>query len=160
MNIVEKIFDTGIGATAKAVGGLAKDIRTAITGKESVTEVERMKILDLAHQVEMLTMQMDKDLMLAQVELNKIEAASDSIYKSGWRPAAGWSCVAGALWYPVLRLLLPWGIQVGAFFTGADMAKFPELPPIETEVMWVMLSAMLGIGTMRTIDKGKGKKNG
>ena len=31
----------------------------------------------------------------AQVEVNKIEAASDSSFKSGWRPALGWVCVAG-----------------------------------------------------------------
>src|SRR5262245_42775139 len=32
---------------------------------------------------------------LAQVEINKIEAASDDRFKSGWRPFAGWTCGAG-----------------------------------------------------------------
>ena len=29
---------------------------------------------------------------LAQIEVNKIEAASRSVWTSGWRPFIGWSC--------------------------------------------------------------------
>jgi len=42
----------------------------------------------------------------AQLEVNKAEAASDGVFKGGWRPACGWVC-AGALLYQYL--LVPLG---------------------------------------------------
>jgi hypothetical protein len=40
--------------------------------------------------------QLDADLKLAtgQIEINKVEAASQSLFVAGWRPAIGWVCGA------------------------------------------------------------------
>ena len=32
---------------------------------------------------------------MAQIEVNKVEAASTNIFVAGWRPAIGWICGAG-----------------------------------------------------------------
>ena len=36
----------------------------------------------------------DQATNLAQIEVNKVEAASSSVFVSGWRPAIGWIGVA------------------------------------------------------------------
>jgi hypothetical protein len=35
---------------------------------------------------------MANEQMLAQIEVNKAEAASGSLFKGGWRPFIGWVC--------------------------------------------------------------------
>jgi roadblock/LC7 domain-containing protein len=43
---------------------------------------------------------------LAQVEVNKIEAAHSSVFVAGWRPAIGWVCAAAmALYYIPMALV-------------------------------------------------------
>lgn len=85
---------------------------------------------------------------LGQLEINKIEAGSASLFVSGWRPALGWSCVAGFGYEFVLRPIV---VGVSAGF------GFPiPLPGIETAVFETLLYAMLGLGSMRTVERIRG----
>ena len=82
-----------------------------------------------------------------QVEINKIEAASDSLYKSGWRPAVGWTC-AGALFYQLLfRPIFGW-IALNAWGWSAP-------PSLELETLLTLLFGLLGLGAYRTVEKVK-----
>jgi hypothetical protein len=80
--------------------------------------------------------------VLAQIEVNKVEAASGSLFVAGWRPAVGWVCAAGLA---VQTMILP---TITAF-TG-KMFNF------DTELLILTMSGMLGIGAMRTYEKVKG----
>jgi hypothetical protein len=84
---------------------------------------------------------------LAQAEINKIEAASQSGYQAGWRPLAGYVCVAGLAYEFLLRPLLPWALNV----YGADAPALPSLDGVLFELMF----GMLGLGTLRTADRWK-----
>lgn len=84
---------------------------------------------------------------LAQAEINKIEAASQSGYQAGWRPLAGYVCVAGMGYEFLLRPLLPWALSV----YGADA---PPLPSLDS-VLFELVFGMLGLGTLRTADRWK-----
>ena len=75
----------------------------------------------------------------AQVEINKIEAASDSNFKSGWRPALGWVCVAGFSYQLLVR----------PFLLGAGY----NYPALEMETLTALTFGMLGLGAMRTVEK-------
>jgi hypothetical protein len=46
----------------------------------------------LAHELATMADRHAQDLALAQIEVNKAEAASGSLFKGGWRPAVGWIC--------------------------------------------------------------------
>jgi uncharacterized membrane protein len=46
----------------------------------------------LAHEIATMSEKMANEQMLAQLEVNKAEAASGSLFKGGWRPAIGWIC--------------------------------------------------------------------
>ncbi|GAB3390480.1 holin family protein [Azotobacter armeniacus] len=44
---------------------------------------------------------------LAQAKINEVEAASQSGFQAGWRPLAGYVCVAGLAYEFLARPLLP-----------------------------------------------------
>ena len=46
----------------------------------------------LAHEIATLAQKQAHESVLAQLEVNKVEAAHKSLFVSGWRPAVGWSC--------------------------------------------------------------------
>ena len=85
---------------------------------------------------------------LAQAEINKIEAASQSGYQAGWRPLGGYVCVAGLAYEFLLRPLLPWLLVV----TGVE--GVPDLPSLDG-VLFELIAGMLGLGTLRTADRWK-----
>lgn len=84
---------------------------------------------------------------LAQAEVNKIEAASQNGFQAGWRPLAGYACVAGMAYEFLLRPLLPWVLTVSG--VGA-----PPLPSLDG-VLFELVFGMLGLGTLRTADRWK-----
>jgi roadblock/LC7 domain-containing protein len=85
---------------------------------------------------------------LAQVEVNKIEAAHSSIFVAGWRPSIGWVCAAGLAWAFVLAPVASWGLVV----SGVKA----ELPSIQTDYLLELVVAMLGMGGLRTFEKMRG----
>ena len=84
---------------------------------------------------------------LAQAEINKVEAASQNGFQAGWRPLAGYMCVAGLGYEFMLRPLLPWALTV----SGVDAPPLPSLDGVLFELMF----GMLGLGTLRTADRWK-----
>ena len=84
---------------------------------------------------------------LAQAEINKVEAASQNGFQAGWRPLAGYMCVAGLGYEFLLRPLLPWALTVSGV----------EAPPLHSldGVLFELMFGMLGLGTLRTADRWK-----
>jgi len=84
----------------------------------------------------------------AQMEVNKAEAASGSVFVAGWRPAIGWVCAAAVAY---TYLLVPVGMWL-SFLVGKPIAK----PPVLDANLWELMFAMLGLGGLRTFEKIKG----
>ena len=84
---------------------------------------------------------------LAQAEINKVEAASQNGFQAGWRPLAGYMCVAGLGYEFLLRPLLPWAITVSG-------VEAPPLPSLDG-VLFELVFGLLGLGTLRTADRWK-----
>lgn len=85
--------------------------------------------------------------IIAQLEINAKEAAHPSIFVAGWRPAFGWGSCAAFLYATVLQPLLSW---------LAVVKGWPEPPSLNMDLLWVVITGMLGIGGMRTFEKAKG----
>lgn len=87
-------------------------------------------------------------LVQGPLDVNKAEAASGSVWTSGWRPYIGWVCGTGCAWnwigLPALSFILA---TVGhpVVMKAADMSE-----------MMPLLLGMLGLGTLRTVEKIKG----
>lgn len=83
------------------------------------------------------------DQIKGQLEINKEEAKSASVFVSGWRPAIGWVCAAALAFQYLARPLL-----VGFGFAN-------QLPALD-DTLWQLLFGMLGLGALRTVEKIKG----
>jgi len=102
----------------------------------------------LAHELATMAERHAHEMALAQIEVNKVEAASDSIFKSGWRPAIGWVCGSAFAYHFVLQPVL-------IFFLTLFGAEIPELPKFEMEALMTVLLGLLGLGGLRTFEKYK-----
>ncbi len=83
-----------------------------------------------------------------QIEVNKVEAASGSLFVAGWRPAIGWVGAIALLWSFVLGPLVQWVANLA----GSSVV----IPDSNFEQLITIVLAMLGIGAQRTIEKIKG----
>ena len=155
MGIVDSVLQAGVGAVGGAIGSLAKDIRTAITGKEAITADEREKILAAASQMEQLALQADRDIAAGQMKINEIEAASSGLFRGGWRPAVGWVCVIGLFYQFIIKTIFPWAMTI-AMAALHKHFSVPEMPTLDMGTLTVLLTGMLGLGGFRTFEKLKG----
>ena len=81
-----------------------------------------------------------QELAKGQLEVNKVEAAHKSLFVSGWRPAIGWICGLSLFYSTILSPIL------GIWFT---------VPPVDNALLTSVLMGMLGLGTMRMVEKIK-----
>jgi hypothetical protein len=86
--------------------------------------------------------------LIGQIEINKIEAASRSVFVAGWRPFIGWSCGAAMAYSYVVQPILA--------FALAQSGYLIDLPRVELGEMMPVLLGMLGLGGMRSFEKFKG----
>lgn len=127
-NIISSLAEGASKGLFSGIGSLAKDIRTAITGKdpEKLAELEA-KLLEL-----------ESASQLAQVEINKIDAASNDSFQRRWRPYIGWVCGIGLT---IQYLVFP----IGNMITPMPKYDFSDLINL--------VIAMLGLGALRTYEK-------
>ncbi len=102
----------------------------------------------------------EKELLLAvthasqaQTRINEIEAGHSSIFVAGWRPFIGWVCGIGLLWAFILQPIFVWSIV--AFDLGVT-----TVPQINSDALYQLVLAMLGMGGLRTFEKMKGVSRG
>ena len=108
----------------------------------------QLAVLQLQQTGQLEQLKADVQASLAQVDVNKVEAASPSLFKSGWRPAVGWIC---AVALGVQFLLNPIGSWVAAL-----MGHPVQFPPLDLSTLMTLLFGMLGMGAMRSFDKKVG----
>ena len=103
----------------------------------------------LAHEIATMSDQHAQQLALAQVEVNKAEAASGSLFKGGWRPFVGWVCGIALLYHFILSPVILFVVTL----TGVDI---PPIPEFDMGSLMTVLMGMLGLGGLRTYEKQKG----
>lgn len=102
-----------------------------------------------AAEMELVRMAADGELkqVIAQLEINAREAQHPSVFVAGWRPAFGWFGAIGFLYATVIQPMLVWyGTAKG----------WPTPPEINLDLLWVVITGMLGIGGLRSIEKVRG----
>jgi hypothetical protein len=137
----------GIGSIIEGVGKVAGDLIT--------TDKERLQMALEDRKLDLEQARIDQATDLAQVEVNKIEAASSSTFVAGWRPAVGWVGVLGLAYQFLGYPLMQW---VWSFGQGMDWIPKGLNPPpdLQTDQLMVLLSGLLGFGGMRSFEKHKG----
>ena len=118
---------TGIGAVS--------DLASTVIGKiwPDKTEAEKQQLAAAVMVVQ------------GQLDINKVEAASPSVFVSGWRPFIGWVCGSACAWnwigLPVVKVI------------AATLDHPLNLSPADLSEMMPILFGLLGLGTLRTIEK-------
>jgi hypothetical protein len=87
--------------------------------------------------------------MASQIEVNKVEAASDKWWKAGWRPFVGWMCGIAFAYSTILEPLMR--------FVASVVGYVGEFPDLDTTLTMQVLLGMLGLAGMRSWDKQKAK---
>lgn len=112
------------------------------------TELEKIKLEQMTQ-----GLQAEWANQLAQLEVNKVEAASSSLLVAGWRPFVGWVCgvalAYAALIEPVLRFVATVAFKYAGTF-----------PVIDADITLQVLFGLLGLGSLRTFEKARGLARG
>ena len=103
----------------------------------------------LAHEIATMSDTHAQQALLAQLEINKAEAASGSLFKGGWRPFVGWTCGIAFAYHFVFQPLL-------IFIFAYIGLETPDLPQFDVGTLLPVLGGMLGIGGLRSYEKTKG----
>ena len=103
----------------------------------------------LAHEIATMAEKQAQELALAQIEVNKAEAASGTIFKGGWRPFIGWVCGVAFGYHFVIQPLL-------VFLVALMGWSIPTLPAFDMASLMTVLGGLLGLGSLRTFEKYKG----
>lgn len=102
----------------------------------------------LTHEIATMAERHTQEQVMAQIEVNKVEAAHNSMFVAGWRPAIGWICALGMAGN---FLIIPFvNMALDLLETGVDV------PLIALSEMMPVLMGMLGLGAMGTFEKTKG----
>ena len=92
--------------------------------------------------------QLIQEINKAQIEVNKVEAGSSSLFVSGWRPSVGWTCSISMLYHFLLAPMIQFGVNIA----GVDV----DLPEFDFTQLSTILMAMLGMSGLRSYEKIKG----
>lgn len=135
-----------MGFLSKLIGGSAKEPIEAIGGVLDdlfTSDEERSK-------ADFVMAKLRQEPGKLQVALNQVEAGHRSVFVAGWRPFVGWVCGFSLLYNFIIRDLIGWVLVI----TGSTVAPPPELA---MEHLLSVLFGLLGLGTLRTVEKLKGR---
>lgn len=99
-------------------------------------------------EIEMVRMAAGGELqqVIAQLEINAREAQHPSVWVAGWRPFFGWAGGVGFVYAVMVQPMLSWYAQT---------KNLPAPPVLNIDLLWVVITGMLGIGGLRTFEKTK-----
>jgi len=111
-----------------------------VTGLLDKFIVDKDQANALAHEIATMSEKAANENAIAQIELNKAEAQSGSLFIGGWRPFVGWTCGLGLAYNVIISQILSiWFV----------------VPTVDPSLLTPVLMGMLGMGAMRSFEKTK-----
>lgn len=138
MSVLANLFGGGVAQPIEAVGNVLDKLFTSDEEK-----LDKQSVLA----------RLAQKPSLAQIELNKVEAAHRSVFVAGWRPGIGWVCAISLAAY-----FVPQYVLAAVLWTKASWSAAALLPyPVGADGLLELVLAMLGMATVRTIEKLNGR---
>tara|TARA_R110000824_G_scaffold203911_1_gene388608 strand:+ start:634 stop:1041 length:408 start_codon:yes stop_codon:yes gene_type:complete len=109
---------------------------------------DKQKKAEAERQIEASLLEHLAKIDVAQLGINKQEAAHRSVFVAGWRPFIGWTCGIALAYNYVLQPIL--------IFVLAQTGHLMDLPAMDLNEIMPVLMGMLGLGGLRTFEKFKG----
>lgn len=158
MGLLQTFFGAATGGAAAPIGAVANLANSVIDkiwpDENSPARLEaKLKLAELEQNGDLKTLSTLAGLDQGQIEVNKIEAASNSLFVAGWRPALGWVCVIALFVYYVPRFLLGmlfWGMEAWGSET------LPVMPEMGIMDILGLVATLLGSSTIRFLEKKNG----
>ena len=103
-----------------------------------------------AAKLELIKLQQSGELaeMTGQMDINKVEASNPSLFVSGARPFILWICGFGFGLQFIVYPILTWVLAI--------YGKNVTLPLLDTGTLLTLLGGLLGLGTLRTVERLNG----
>ena len=133
----------GIPIIGDLINGVKDIVSEVVVDKDKRDQVN----LELKRLEDQAQARLDSQVT-AQIEVNKVEAASSSVFVAGWRPAVGWVGAIALAYSAILQPVMSWTASVIFKYTGG-------YPVINDDLLLYILGGMLGLGGMRTFEKYK-----
>ena len=102
----------------------------------------------LSHEIATMAERHSQEQVMAQIEVNKVEAAHHNMFVAGWRPAIGWICAMGMAGNFLIIPFANMALELTESGVSIPMIALSEMMPV--------LMGMLGLGAMRTFEKTQG----
>lgn len=110
----------------------------------------KLEVMRMAQAGELAQLDAELKITTGQIEVNKVEAASDGPFTRNWRPFVGWTCGAA--------LAFKFILGPAAVVLMAMLGHPITLPEFDFSEMSTILIGMLGLGGLRSLEKIKGTK--
>ena len=102
-------------------------------------------------QMALLMANQEFQTQLAQLEVNRAEAASGNLLTAGWRPFVGWTCGFAFAYAYVFKPMLFFAIYT--YGDAETVKQISALPELDLATMLPVLFGMLGLGAYRSFEK-------
>jgi hypothetical protein len=123
--------------------------QTQATIAQVVQGVDPVKMKELDNDFQVHLAELGIQLQLAQIGVNVEEAKSLNVFVAGWRPFVGWVGGSALAYAAIIEPIARFAAQVGYGYLGA-------FPAIDTALTLQVLTGLLGLGVMRTVEKYQG----
>jgi hypothetical protein len=127
---------------------MIKDLIAPIAGLLDKFVEDKDQRNALAHDIATMSEKLIAQQNLAQMEVNKAEASSSSMFVSGWRPAVGWCCVFAMAGNFIVTPFANFALGLA----GVSIT----IPLVPLDTMMPVLLGILGLGGLRTYEKSIG----
>ena len=134
--VLGKIFG---GDTVKAVGNVIDDMH--FSGEEKEKLKIQMKEIEARLQ--------EKQMAINLADAQSTAGGLSGFMQRSWRPLIGMSAAIAIFWEFVLSKFI-------LFFLGVFHYEVINIPQLDTGVLMTIVTSLLGLGTLRTIEKSKG----
>jgi hypothetical protein len=129
----------------KLVDRLVPDPVAAAQAKKELEEVITAREAALATMIQQQNSE--------QNAINLAEAQSNNWFAASWRPAAAWIAVAAFGYNVLLAPFLTWILAIAGVALGISV---PVPPMVDNTMLWQVLTGLLGLGALRSVDKNNG----
>jgi hypothetical protein len=159
MSVIGDLLQGGISGIFSSAGSLAKDLRTAITGKATLTSEEQTALLLKASELEKSVSDNAAALLQAQADVAKIDAGSNDAFQRRARPFIVWVCgisLAAYYWPQFIFAAILW-CAASITILHAGGTTLPAYPlTVNVQEIIGLLAPILGLGALRTYEKKAG----
>jgi hypothetical protein len=127
-------------AAIPAVIDHAKDVMSRWIGDPAERDKAAAELAMQLQQADLISLQ-------GQIDIDKAEAQSGSLWQGGWRPGIGWICGAGLAWQYLVNPLIA---------TVNAITHSQPVPSFDASGLMPLLFGMLGLGALRTVERTQG----